>query len=662
MTVGLPGGKSLRVVFDECPQNVISVSDVKEAVAAASGLPLSTLHLVRKFPTLRPVRFIDGHLLFGFEGVMDRGLWAQPPYPGPVRPATNPTPPGMCFEVVDQSEIQFLEQEEEWWEQLNRQHNWYGHEELLAGDREILEMRLEAPRQPQFYGGPNGTVIHDRQQTLVTNATGAPLCTPDRSTLRGLATMHEGVHSLHQTVCGEQLYLPGPDVVAQEGTAFIGHERGVSFGDAAVKCERLGINVARYRVQFDGDRELKLRVIAEVADPTAGNITEHVWDGTVTRGAAGVVLFKGIYHAHSFGEGVDRCAQISKPNAVHDCLRTPFALFQKTQADTVPDVVNSKIGRRKADLTDRLFTIMTRCEHGGQLSVERVGKREIDECDAPAFFEILPAEPRLVFVSLWVRNERSSSETLARVQVVWCDSAGLFGVKGDGQLLATCDTWGGIQVGGDSFESVQHQLRKIHGLTPIHVGRKRGHLSPDPTPSASQSKGPPTKVTTVPESREAPPVAKKPANPAAANPTPIAMKKIPPSVAPRRPSTASLLDTPSNGSKDDQVTPVELPQTKTTRKPENQDDPNEVAETISPKGGDPDPTIHTPPNENSSELPPVLSPKQLKVQAKEAAKQQKLEEKAAKKAEKVAAAQRKRAEKQAAVDRKKAEKAAKKAK
>ena len=46
------------------------------------------------------------------------------PYPGPVLPAHIPTPPQMKFEVWREADVAFLEEEEDWWHELNLQPKW----------------------------------------------------------------------------------------------------------------------------------------------------------------------------------------------------------------------------------------------------------------------------------------------------------------------------------------------------------------------------------------------------------------------------------------------------------------------------------------------------------------------------------------------------------
>jgi hypothetical protein len=149
VAVWMPGDKRLSITFDECPTAEVTADDVRAAVSDASGVPLARVHLVRVYPTLRPVRFREGDLLFGFEGTKERGLWTKAPYPGPVRPATIPTPLAMRFKMVDEAEVRFLEREEQWWEQMKEQAGWFGHMERLAGQREELDIKLNPPRQPQ---------------------------------------------------------------------------------------------------------------------------------------------------------------------------------------------------------------------------------------------------------------------------------------------------------------------------------------------------------------------------------------------------------------------------------------------------------------------------------------------------------------------------------
>lgn len=67
------------------------------------GLVLSGAMFVwlLRYPTLRPVMFHDEQLMMGFHGKKSKGLWEERPYPGPIQPASIPTPPAMKFKLVD---------------------------------------------------------------------------------------------------------------------------------------------------------------------------------------------------------------------------------------------------------------------------------------------------------------------------------------------------------------------------------------------------------------------------------------------------------------------------------------------------------------------------------------------------------------------------------
>lgn len=67
------------------------------------GLALSGAMFVwlLRYPTLRPVMFHDEQLMMGFHGKKSKGLWEERPYPGPIQPASIPTPPAMKFKLVD---------------------------------------------------------------------------------------------------------------------------------------------------------------------------------------------------------------------------------------------------------------------------------------------------------------------------------------------------------------------------------------------------------------------------------------------------------------------------------------------------------------------------------------------------------------------------------
>mmetsp|Transcript_21153 Transcript_21153/g.55046 ORF Transcript_21153/g.55046 Transcript_21153/m.55046 type:complete len:854 (+) Transcript_21153:207-2768(+) len=710
MMIGLPSGKVLRVEFDECPEAIITAADVKAAVAGASGLQPSMLHLVRTFPTLRPVRFVDEQRLFGYKGEMDRGLYTKRPYPGPVRPATIPTPPGMRFEVFERSEVEFLEQEEDWWDQLNRQVNWFGHREEFAAGQSVLKIRLNPPRQPQYYcGGAGGEAIHDRQLQIVKGPKGKPLCTPDTSTLHGLATMHKDVRSKHHELNGEVLYLPTPAEAKQEGIAFLGHERGKAFGDAAVTWLDGTTLQAQYCILYEGDRDLRVCIVSEESstprDPPQDAKTfviEHKWDGAISRGAAGVVLFKGVYHAHAFTDGVDRDAIVALPRAVHDCLKMPFAVFQKTQADTIPDVVHSKIGRRKAGLTDRLFTVISRNGPGGSLAIKRVGKAGVDECSAADFFDGLALETRIVFASILARDLKSGSETIARVLVVWCDSVGTFTMRADGHLLGIIGAWTGPHVSGNSFDAVQHQLGRLYNLSAVHIGE------PQPAqpgaPPASSGASPPaaataSEVLSVPlledvAAQDVPTVAQKQGDellphvarkdkqttvaaqdvrtvaqqqgdkgppPAArtAKQTTGQSKGKGPTVVPRKKSTSGEINTQVSAKVEaDACTPMPARM--------SGDDKGEPALLKIPIGSEESPEMPDTPDTGMSQegaaqaASSPLSPKELKAKAKEDAKRAKVILKAAKAAAKSVAKEEARRAKAAAKTAKAAEKRAKK--
>ena len=75
-----------------------------------------------------------------FKGVMKKGLWDEKPYPGPVQPASIPTPPGMKFRVVKKEVFDFLYNEEELWQTMNQQCEWRGHMELFSGKPVMLSL------------------------------------------------------------------------------------------------------------------------------------------------------------------------------------------------------------------------------------------------------------------------------------------------------------------------------------------------------------------------------------------------------------------------------------------------------------------------------------------------------------------------------------------
>lgn len=103
ITVTLLDGREVSLIFDQFPEESIRVRDVTEVIADGIGVELEQLYIVRTYPTLRPVMFDHEHLLLGFHGVRSKGIWAERPYPGPIRPASIPTPPAMKFKVGPRS-------------------------------------------------------------------------------------------------------------------------------------------------------------------------------------------------------------------------------------------------------------------------------------------------------------------------------------------------------------------------------------------------------------------------------------------------------------------------------------------------------------------------------------------------------------------------------
>ena len=85
MTITTRDGKTLSLVFDSFPEAVLSNLDIKELVQEITSIPVSQQHLIREYPTLRPVVFVNEQRLFGFAGISSRGLWTEPPYPGPIQ-------------------------------------------------------------------------------------------------------------------------------------------------------------------------------------------------------------------------------------------------------------------------------------------------------------------------------------------------------------------------------------------------------------------------------------------------------------------------------------------------------------------------------------------------------------------------------------------------
>ena len=151
--------------------------------------------------------------------------------------------------------------------------------------------------------------MHSRQIRPV-DVGGKRVCTPDQSFLEGFCELHAGagateITSLHEPMCGDNLFLPGPSLLAKVGTDHLGYDKGVSWGTGKVSSATVGEVDVKYRLRFvdppgsgggsggggGAKRQMKLTMVGVEAakgpadqngDPVYEAI-EHIWEASRPR-------------------------------------------------------------------------------------------------------------------------------------------------------------------------------------------------------------------------------------------------------------------------------------------------------------------------------------------------------------------------------------------
>ena len=107
------------------------------------------------------------------------------------------------------------------------------------------------------------------------------MCSPDKSYLKGVCHFAKGcrVEKLTKEMFGEELYLPGADLIERQGKDYIGYEKGVSFGEGVIKTSDFETQVRYKLAMTDGKGDVKAKLtMSALLDKT-----EHVWEGDLVQ-------------------------------------------------------------------------------------------------------------------------------------------------------------------------------------------------------------------------------------------------------------------------------------------------------------------------------------------------------------------------------------------
>lgn len=66
---------------------------------------------------------------------------------------------------------------------------------------------------------------------------GVEVASPDKSYIKGFCKFKKSVRveKLSKEMFGDELYLPGPELLANEGKEYTGYQKGVSFGEGVIE-------------------------------------------------------------------------------------------------------------------------------------------------------------------------------------------------------------------------------------------------------------------------------------------------------------------------------------------------------------------------------------------------------------------------------------------
>jgi hypothetical protein len=339
------------------------------------GTPVASQHVIREYPSLRPVKFVPAERVLGFAGKFEKGLWAVPPHNGPVHPATIPTPPDLTLRMTDSTMIDLMNEEEEWWNIFKLQQIWEGEVESYSGWRETITIKLEPPTQAvwktlRIPGGVESITIHPQITTQVSAHYSATtkriVAMPDPSPVQGFAILPEGVIS--QDADRGQWYLPAPEELIFYHKNCTGYELGKSFGIAKITVGSNPPVACTYRLKV-GYPTNKIVFAGIVPHQGTGTQTFHVIEGEVAKGISQTYYIRGLLFQQN---------DIAR---TPDALRRPFCVFQQTIGGTVPEVVTSPMGIRYAALKSRSYTAF-----GNNFKLEKVS---LSDCLLLSFLDVL---------------------------------------------------------------------------------------------------------------------------------------------------------------------------------------------------------------------------------------------------------------------------------
>ena len=301
---------------------------------------------------MRPVRFVPNHVVLGFPGKMEKGLWAIPPHRGPIMPASIPTPPELQLRMRDSTTFDLLEEEEDWLGKFKMQAVWEGELETLGGPREFISVKFDATTQPiwttiRFPGSTSSIMIHPllTKPVHVKDASGnnTLAAVPDPSPVQGNCILQPKVHSApvelgeHYLPCAEELAFFRENCSPFElGKSFgIGHVT-VGVGSTPVPCTyRLKIGFPTNKIVFAAHHK------GARGEPDTFTVIE----GELAKGISETFYMRGVYYTQIAG------------TKTPDSLKRPLCVFQLTIGNTVPEVVTSPMGIRYAGLKTRSFSI-----------------------------------------------------------------------------------------------------------------------------------------------------------------------------------------------------------------------------------------------------------------------------------------------------------------
>ena len=392
------------------------------------------------------------------------------------------------------------------------QPTWKGQVEGAIGLQKPVTMTLNPPHPAQFFKVTHAgkSVIVNSRLIKPVKLGGVEAASPDKSYIRGFCKFKKSatVEKLSKEMYGDVLYLPGPELLSNEGKEYTGYQKGVSFGEGVIEDSTLdpesgALVPKKYNVKYklvvvDGakPRKVKLTLVAEYASnyPTdAGKIDlEQVWEGELYRGLSEVMAFRGTtWSVPDFAEDSD-----------HDkAAKTPFCMFQCTIGGTVPDVVSSALGVRHADIHPRCLRIFQTTGNPKEPPTH-VSKAQHEHMAVPDFLDLLKSDtglPQVIFAELvtGAAGEDPARGTVTPVMVLWGSSVNHTKMKMSNHAFKHIyDSWAVVLTAGtaDELHAAVAAHPKLPGEVLLRIGKPvaRKSLVPARPSIPSPAKKPPT--------------------------------------------------------------------------------------------------------------------------------------------------------------------------